>query len=142
MKELQQQIIKLFKYLFYTVDAAIGGICALWSMEECVCLFNNFRKYLWRQLLSKGWYYESIAKQYKSEKTLEDSRQRLKCIVPSSKAPRQAPWHLWQLWISWRKRKAPPRSISTSHLLLSPFLHTIATPIILRGNLVSGEGRV
>jgi hypothetical protein len=43
--------------------------------------------------------------------------------VPSSKAPRQAPWHLWQLWISWRKRKAPPRSISTSHLLLSPFLH-------------------
>jgi hypothetical protein len=62
--------------------------------------------------------------------------------VPSSKAPRQAPWHLWQLWISWRKRKAPPRSISTSHLLLSPFLHTIATPIILRGNLVSGEGRV
>jgi hypothetical protein len=28
-ERIAQQIIKLFKYLFYTVDAAIGGICAL-----------------------------------------------------------------------------------------------------------------
>jgi len=45
----------------------------------------------------KGDIMKALQNNINQKKTLEDSRRHLKCIVPSSKAPRQAPWHLWQL---------------------------------------------